>query len=297
MTVSNTTSRNQYASTSGQTVFPYTFEVFDKNDIVVLQNDTTLSEGTDYTVSGVGNDNGGNVTLVVGATIGDIITIYRDMAYQRTTDYQTSGDFLAQEVNDDFDRLWLASQQNATNNNRTIRKPPEDPDFLDMELPAASLRANKYLSFGATGGLALTSNIVATETVQTGVFTPYFLPSTGSFGSITYSRQRGKYVRVGSFVYLSVQISLSALTVGTAAGGLVIRGLPYDGESISIAVDMAPISLAYGWTNAPAAGLVTTSGGAPLIALYKANGSVVSVSDMDSGDSNLINLNICHRTP
>jgi hypothetical protein len=129
------------------------------------------------------------------------------------------------------------------------------------------------------------------------VFTPYFLPSTGSFGSITYSRQRGKYVRVGNFVYISVQISLSALTVGTAADGLVIRGLPYDGESISIAVDMAPISLAYGWTSAPAAGVVTTSGGAPLIALYKANGSFVSVSDMDSGDSNLINLNICHRTP
>ena len=108
MTVANTTSRNQYTATSGQTVFPYTFEIFDKGDVVVLKNGTALSEGTNYTVSGVGNDNGGNITLTVGATAGDILTIYRDMAYQRTTDYQTSGDFLAQEVNDDFDRLWLA---------------------------------------------------------------------------------------------------------------------------------------------------------------------------------------------
>ena len=105
MTVSNTTSRNQYTATSGQTVFPYTFEIFDKGDVVVLKNGTALSEGTNYTVSGVGNDNGGNITLTVGATTGDILTLYRDMAYQRLTDYQTSGDFLAQEVNDDFDRI------------------------------------------------------------------------------------------------------------------------------------------------------------------------------------------------
>ena len=297
MTVSNTTSRNQYTATSGQTVFPYTFKIFDKDDIVVIQEGVTLTEGTDYTVSGVGVDGGGNVTLTTGATSGEIVTIYLDMSLTRTTDYQTSGDFLAADVNNDFDRLWLAAQQNSSDLTSSIRKPAEDLDSLDMELPNAASRANKYLSFNGVGGLALATGLSASETVQTGVFTPYFLPSTGSFGSITYSRQRGKYVRVGNFVYISVQISLSALTVGTAADGLVIRGLPYDGESISIAVDMAPISLAYGWTSAPAAGVVTTSGGAPLIALYKANGSFVSVSDMDSGDSNLINLNICHRTP
>ena len=63
MTVANTTSRNQYTATSGQTVFPYTFEIFDKGDVVVLKNGTALSEGTNYTVSGVGNDNGGNIVV------------------------------------------------------------------------------------------------------------------------------------------------------------------------------------------------------------------------------------------
>jgi hypothetical protein len=151
MTVSNTTSRNQYTATSGQTVFPYTFEIFDKGDVVVLKNGTALSEGTNYTVSGVGNDNGGNITLTVGATAGDILTIYRDMAYQRTTDYQTSGDFLAQEVNDDFDRLWLAVQQNEQANDRAIVKPITDAASIDMTLPSAADRANSYLTFDATG--------------------------------------------------------------------------------------------------------------------------------------------------
>jgi hypothetical protein len=151
MTVSSTTSRNQYTATSGQTVFPYTFELFDKDDVAVLQNGTLLSEGTNYTVSGVGNNSGGNITLVVGATAGDVLTIYRDMAYQRLTDYQNSGDFLAQEVNDDFDRLWLAVQQNEQGTDRAIVKPITDASSIDMTLPSAADRANSYLTFDATG--------------------------------------------------------------------------------------------------------------------------------------------------
>jgi len=151
MTVANNLSRDQYSATSGQTVFPYTFEIFNKDDVVVVQNTTTLSEGTNYTVSGVGNNNGGNITFTSGATAGDTITIYRDMAYERTTDYQTSGDFLAAEVNADFDKLWLAVQQNEEADTRAIRKPINDLTSINMELPSATNRANRYLGFGPYG--------------------------------------------------------------------------------------------------------------------------------------------------
>ena len=157
MTVTNTTARNQYTATAGQTVFAYTFEVYNKNDLVVLQNDTTLAEGTNYTVSGVGSDSGGNITLTVGATAGDIITVYRDMALERLTDYQNSGDFLAAEVNEDFDRLWLAAQQAATDNDRAIVKPVTDLDSISMELPVAADRGNSFLSFDATGAVTVTA--------------------------------------------------------------------------------------------------------------------------------------------
>ena len=154
MTVANNPSRDQYTATSGQTVFPYTFEIFNKDDVVVIQNSTTLSEGTDYTVSGVGNNNGGNITFTSGATAGDTITLYRDMAYERTTDYQTSGDFLAAEVNADFDRLWLAVQQNEEVDSRAVRKPITDADSINMELPVAATRANKLLGFDASGNVS-----------------------------------------------------------------------------------------------------------------------------------------------
>ena len=163
MTVTNTTARNQYTATAGQTVFAYTFEVYDKDDLVVLQNSTTLSEGSNYTVSGVGNDSGGNITLVVGAAAGDVITIYRDMALERTTDYQNSGDFLAAEVNEDFDRLWLAIQQNATTDSRSVRKPVLDLDSINMELPVASGRSHRLLGFDSTGAVEAVDYLKAQE--------------------------------------------------------------------------------------------------------------------------------------
>jgi len=155
MTVADNTSRDQYTATSGQTVFPYTFEIFNKEDVVVIKNTTTLIEGTNYTVTGVGNENGGSIVLTAGATTGDIITVYRDMPLERNSDYQTSGDFLASEVNNDFDRLWLAAQQINELSARSIKKPDSDSASINMVLPVALDRADKMLAFDGTGAVVV----------------------------------------------------------------------------------------------------------------------------------------------
>jgi hypothetical protein len=152
MTVSSSASRNQYTATAGQTVFAYTFEIVTDDDIVVLKNGVTLTKTADYTVSGVGVNSGGNVTLVVGATAGDILTLYRDMAYERLTDYTNAGDFLAADVNNDFDRLWIATQQVNEEVNRSLKAPVTDPLTIDMTIPAKADRLNKILRFNATTG-------------------------------------------------------------------------------------------------------------------------------------------------
>jgi hypothetical protein len=152
MTVSSSASRNQYTATAGQTVFAYTFEIVSDDDIVVLKNGVTLTKTADYTVSGVGTDSGGNVTLTSGATAGDILTLYRDMPYERTTDYTNAGDFLAADVNNDFDRLWIATQQVNEEVNRSIKAPVTDPLTIDMTLPDKADRLGKYLKFNDTTG-------------------------------------------------------------------------------------------------------------------------------------------------
>ena len=298
MTVSNTTSRNQYTATSGQTVFPYTFKIFDKDDIVVIQEGVTLTEGTDYTVSGVGVDGGGNVTLTTGATSGEIVTIYLDMSLTRTTDYQTSGDFLAADVNNDFDRLWLAAQQNSEDLRRSLSFPVDDLTFVSSELPSAELRANKYLTFGSTGVVTVTESINSSTTVQSGSFVPSYLPSTGSFDTINYtSFTKGKYVRIGSLVYISMRIALSGTTVlGSASGTLFIAGLPFDAEPSSAGYDMAPVALVNGWTSAPSALWVVDTVLGPLGYLYKSDSTPISVSDLDLTSSNQIFLSMCYRT-
>ena len=88
MAINDNVTRNQYTATAAQTVFAYTFEIFDDDDITVDQGGTILTKGTHYSVSGVGVSSGGNITLVSGATSGDIMTIYRSMALERLTDYQ-----------------------------------------------------------------------------------------------------------------------------------------------------------------------------------------------------------------
>jgi len=165
MTVTAATTRNDYVATSGQTVFPYTFTALADGDIKVLKNGTALTLGgsNDYTLSGVGSY-GGNVTLTSGATANDKIAIYLDMDLARTTNYQNSGDFLALDVNGDFDALWLALQQGTTDSQASVRRPPADSNTISMELPAAAVRANKLLSFDSTGAVKVESPSASSST-------------------------------------------------------------------------------------------------------------------------------------
>ena len=299
MTVSNTTSRNQYTATSGQTVFPYTFEIYNKDDVAVLQNGIVISEGTNYTVSGVGNDGGGNITLTVGATAGDVITIYRDMALERETDYQNSGDFLASEVNNDFDRLWLAAQQNDEGNSRAITKPITDSSSISMELPGAALRANKFLSFDATGAPAASTELTGV-TIQSGSWTPVYETSLTDFDSITYNTTstKGKYVKVGSLVFVSFRVYLSSLTLGSASGSISVQGFPFEGEGISLGQDVAPVLFTSGWTNAPSQCIIyrPSASFATRAILYDSSNNLIDVSDMDAANENQISVSACYRT-
>lgn len=111
ITIPDNDARVQYTATAGQTIFAYDFEIFEEGDLVVVQNDTTLTLTTEYTVSGVDTNGGGNVTLVTGATLNDVITIYRDQPIERTSNYSQAGDLLAETLNDDLGKIVAWGQQ------------------------------------------------------------------------------------------------------------------------------------------------------------------------------------------
>lgn len=157
MPVTGATTRNDYTSASGQTVFAYTFEILDQADIKVFKNNTLLTLTTDYTVSGVGSDSGGNVTLTSGAALNDVVSIVLAMSITRTTNYQNAGDFLASDVNGDFDKAYISLNQLQTGLNRSIHLADSDPS-VTMELPLQADRANNFLKFNSVGQVT-TSNL------------------------------------------------------------------------------------------------------------------------------------------
>jgi hypothetical protein len=66
----------------------------------------------------------------------------------------------------------------------------------------------------------------------TGTFTPSISPNSGSFTTLTYSVQYGRYTRkqITSTIYetkVDISLTISALTIGTASGALTIN-VPYN---------------------------------------------------------------------
>jgi len=144
--------RVQFTASGGQTVFPYTFLILVKTDITVEQEGGTLVVDVDYTVSDVGNINGGNITLTSGATVNDSVTVFRSQNFDREVDYQESGDFLAGTVNGDFNRAILMLQQLREELTRTLQYGIDDT-ITERDIPVLVARIGKVLGFDGSGNL------------------------------------------------------------------------------------------------------------------------------------------------
>ena len=160
MSVQSATTRNDYTAGASQTVYAYTFEIKAASDITVIVGGVTKSLNTDYTVSGVGTNSGGNVTLSAAPASGTTVSLVMEMDLARDTDYQANGAFLADDVNNDFDSLWLATNQQETELGRSLRLNQTEPTS-DMTLPLKDARKGSVLAFNETTGLPVAGPTIA----------------------------------------------------------------------------------------------------------------------------------------
>lgn len=104
---------NSSTANGATTVFPYNFKILAAADLRVLDNGLARTLGVHYTVDGVGNPNGGNITFLSAPADGNTVSRRRLMAFERVTNYTNLGDLLAGTLNADQDAPVMMIQQLA----------------------------------------------------------------------------------------------------------------------------------------------------------------------------------------
>lgn len=191
--------RIQYTATNLQTVFAVPFPFFATTDLVVYQGSTVLNLGAapgEYGVSGEGSPSGGSVTFVTGATTGDIITIFDNLAIDRTSIYSaTISNLTGSDLNGDFNREVVMLKQLETEQSLLqlqyypYAEVSQDPTVtIDRWIPILSSREAWRMNAAGTaietfevpdGDIAPAAATYITQTVNA------FLPNSQALSSLT----------------------------------------------------------------------------------------------------------------
>jgi hypothetical protein len=156
---------NKYVASSGQTVFDYDFPIFDAVDLRVYVGDVLQSIGTDYTVQGEGNENGGTVTFTSGRSSGQQITIYRLMPIERLTDMAQNGPMRAADFNQELDRITMYLQEVRRDMDRSLRFGILG-NSPSPELSPIDNWKDRYLYVNSSGALEPSVNVGTTPLSQ-----------------------------------------------------------------------------------------------------------------------------------
>lgn len=233
-----------YTATGGQTVFAYTFPIFDQTHLVVTRRRagtlTTLVLTTDYTVSGVDAASGGNVTLVTGATADDIITIEREVPVARSTDFTTGGDFYAATVNEELDLMVMMMQQLERDIAKCLHIKDDDSSGT-LELPLVASRASKYLAFDASGEPIASSAAsgVPTTALWTAVLDDATLAT--SLASLGFSSDVQALLLTASDAAFRTELGLG--TAAVAATGVASGNVPLVNQTVNATTRAATTTL------------------------------------------------------
>lgn len=150
MSVPSQTPYNVYTANGLTTVFAYQFMIMNAGDLEVSVNGNPVSSG--FTVQGAGQTGGGQVVFITPPDSGAVVMLLRKLAIKRDTDYQDNGDLLADTINADFDRLWLAMQQAFLSDSLSLKRPLLGGDYNAGGLKVIGLKDPTNPQDAATKG-------------------------------------------------------------------------------------------------------------------------------------------------
>lgn len=140
------------------TTFPYDFKVLKDADMRVIHTDaagleTILVQDTHYTLTGVGDESGGDVEYPISGDelpTGEKLTLYRRPAFLQLMDLHTQGGFRGETLEDAFDLLTMLAQVMEELTERSITIPVSDDSGASLEL-ADGAEAGKALMWNPAG--------------------------------------------------------------------------------------------------------------------------------------------------
>jgi len=145
MTVSSTTSRNDYVGDGILDVYPYEFKIFVKTDLKVYVDEELMEVDTHYTVTDVGEDEGGNIVFKTAyiPALDEKIAIIRDLPLTQLADYEEADKFPAETHEAVADRLIMIAQRMY----EQVKKTFKIPIYSDIEEIEVPIQASSFLKW------------------------------------------------------------------------------------------------------------------------------------------------------
>ena len=164
MTVSSSTNRVSYSGNGTLTAFAYTFKIFDEDDLTVILRasdgtETVQTITTHYTVSGVGDVGGGNVTFVTAPTATQTVVILREQPLTQGLDLVPNDPFPANSLEEALDKIVFMTQKHEEELGRAIKASRTNTITGAEFTISASDRANKIFAFDNSGDVSITQAI------------------------------------------------------------------------------------------------------------------------------------------
>lgn len=128
MTVSSQVSSVSYLGDGVTTLLPVPYYFLEQTHLLVTRvnvdtSTSTLILGSDYSVTGAGNQAGGSITMFVAPAVGVQIIIERNVPATQETDYVANDPFPAESHERALDKLTMLVQQNSNTLGRALLRP------------------------------------------------------------------------------------------------------------------------------------------------------------------------------
>jgi hypothetical protein len=234
MTIATDTAKSgPYAGNGSTTAFAYAFKVSDQAHLVVTETivltgvETTKTLTTHYTVSGVGDEGGGNVTAVAAPASTVTWTITRAVTLSQTTDLVNRASVNPSILELALDRAVQMIQDLDQQLDRTIKYPVSEDSANTPVVDAEAVRQGTVLGWDSDG---LPSSAVVSGFGQ--------LPSAASLTGLNMLRVNSGSTSYEEQTPTQVAASVAAVFANNAISGDKVEG----GTIAAITISSATIS-------------------------------------------------------